>query len=397
MGSIYLGEHLVLGTDVAVKVMAKPWASVPAARTRFLREARMTASVENPHVVRVLDCRHDQADEPYLVLELLHGENLEQRVRHNGVLSVFEVAEIVKQTCSALSAVHAAGIVHRDVKPENIFLVAGSSIFVKLLDFGVARPLRDDECLDVDRLPAGTPQYMSPENMFEPETMDGRSDLFSLAAAAYFALTRRSPFDADSLEGLYIQIEHAKFARPSKLRPELPESIDRWFEKALARNPEDRFQNANAMAEAFEDALRPREAPPAYETMTTVDELAPTELEVPIRAIRPRARTAIAFGLAAAAAIGFVFLHDGVSRAIASAPPPEAAHQDAAPPDAAAPLSETRPAPMTTTAKKKHIEKGSARKVTASVQPAPQAPVAIEPPASLLEILDTVPNPDVAP
>ena len=153
MGSVWIAEHLVLGTEVAVKFMSGPWAAVPSARARFLREARMTASIDSPHVVRVLDCRHDEADEPYLVLELLHGETLEQRVRRSGPLSVFETIEIVAQTCEALAATHDAHIVHRDLKPENVFLVAGSTTFVKLLDYGVAKPMNRAECLDVD-LPA---------------------------------------------------------------------------------------------------------------------------------------------------------------------------------------------------------------------------------------------------
>src|SRR5690606_33658133 len=103
------------------------------------REAKMTAALDSPHVVRVLDCRFDEADEPYLVLELLRGENLEQRVRRKGPLSIYEVEQIVAQTASALGEAHAAGIVHRDVKPENVFLLEGTTTFVKLLDFGVAK------------------------------------------------------------------------------------------------------------------------------------------------------------------------------------------------------------------------------------------------------------------
>ena len=202
MGSVWIAEHLVLGREVAVKLMSPQWAAMPNARTRFLREARMTAHIDSPHVVRALDCRLDEGDEPYLVLELLHGENLEQHVRRHGALSVYEVEEIVSQTCEALAAAHDAGIVHRDIKPENVFLVGGPKTFVKLLDFGVSKPVRIEECLEVDRLPAGTPQYMSPEHMFEPETTDERSDLFSLAAVAYFALTRRTPFEAESLEAV---------------------------------------------------------------------------------------------------------------------------------------------------------------------------------------------------
>lgn len=263
MGSIWRGQHLLLGTDVAVKAMSKHWAAMPTARTRFLREARMTAAIDSPHVVRVLDCRLTSGDEPYLVLELLPGETLEHRVARRGVLSLFETAEIVGQTCEALAATHAAGFVHRDVKPDNVYLAAGhvheghlQEPFVKLLDFGVARPVRASECLDVDRLAAGTPRFMSPEQMFEPENVDPRADLFSVAAVAYFALTMSSPFEAPSLDVLYLAMEDARFKPASQRRPELPLALDAWFARALAREPADRFQTASEMAAALYDVVR---------------------------------------------------------------------------------------------------------------------------------------------
>jgi hypothetical protein len=308
MGSVWIAEHLVLGTEVAVKFMSGPWAAVPSARARFLREARMTASIDSPHVVSVLDCRHDEADEPYLVLELLRGETLEQRVRRSGPLSVFETVEIVAQTCEALAATHEARIVHRDLKPENVFLVAGQTTFVKLLDYGVSKPMNLDECLDVDRLPAGTPQYMSPEHMFEPDATDARSDLFSLAAVAYFALTRRTPFDAESIEGLYFAIDGGVFLRPSDLRAELPPALDRWFEKALAHDPEARFANARQMADALYDAAR--EAHTLVGETTAAAEIAPastrhptlSELTIPVRRMRRSRKSAAFAGLVLAAA-----------------------------------------------------------------------------------------------
>ena len=318
MGSIWSAEHLVLGTEVAVKFMSGPWAAVPCARSRFLREARMTANIDSPHVVKVLDCRHDEADEPYLVLELLRGENLEQRVRRHGALCVFEVVEIVAQTCEALAATHEAGIVHRDVKPENVFLIAGSTMFVKLLDYGVAKPMRSDDCIEADRLPAGTPQYMSPEHLFEPEMTDARSDLFSLAAVAYFALTRRTPFDAESMEALYFAIDGGTFTRPSELRPELPETLDRWFEKALAHDPQDRFSSAREMAYALYDAVREARTP-VGETTASAMEVAPAsvghatlaELSIPLRRMRrPRTSAIAALALAAAASV-FVWRSSG--------------------------------------------------------------------------------------
>ena len=311
MGSVWSAQHLVLGTDVAVKFMSGPWASSPSARTRFLREARMTAKIDSPHVVDVLDCRCSESDEPYLVLELLRGETLEQRVRQHGPLAVSEVVEIVSQTCEALAATHDAGILHRDIKPENVFLVAGPTTFVKLLDYGVAKPMALEECIEADHVPAGTPQYMSPENIFEPDTAGVRSDLFSLAAVAYFALTRRTPFDADSIEGLYFAIDGGTFTRPSELRPELPAALDQWFERALAHDAKDRFASARAMVDALFDATR--ELYGARETLPEVEiEPAPAssnhvtvpELAVPMRRMqRSRKRALAALVLAAAASV----------------------------------------------------------------------------------------------
>lgn len=303
MGSVWVAHHLVLGRDVAVKVLAKPWADMPGAPARFLREAKITALVDSPHVVRVLDCRLTQGDEPLMVLELLHGETLETRIRRRGPMSVFELAEVLEQIGKALSATHAAGFVHRDVKPENVFLEAGPRTSVKLLDFGVARPNDESEWIDADRLPAGTPQYMSPEQMFFPESADGRSDLFALGAVAYFALTGRPPFAADSLQGLYFAAHDATFERPSTVRSELPAALDRFFERALAREPETRFPDARAMAEAFRVAVQPsaNAALPSAEASREEASVASVPV-VPLTPRRPR-QAAMALGLLAIAAV----------------------------------------------------------------------------------------------
>jgi serine/threonine-protein kinase len=337
MGTVWIAHHLVLGTDVAVKIMASPWSSVPAARTRFLREARMTAQIESPHVVRVLDCRFDEADEPYLVLELLHGEDLEQRVRRRGPLPLGDVVEIVAQTCEALAACHDANVVHRDMKPENVFLVESDRTLVKILDFGVAKPLDPNACLDVDKLACGTPQYMSPEHMFEPSATDVRSDLFSLAAVAYFALTGHTPFEADTLEGLYLAIDAGAFRPPSERRGELPRALDAWFDRALANAPDDRFQDARAMAAALYDVLREASADrlaAAGETGTvrpswipTLADLEPTGL--PRRRLRKLRRArGVEIGAIALAVVTLVLVFRDGSAAVAS---PEPAMVDAGP------------------------------------------------------------------
>lgn len=251
MGTVWLAEHLVLGTDVAVKFLARALALAPGACSRFVREGRLTAKIDHPNVVRLLDCRFDEADLPYLVLELLRGENLAQRVRRLGPLSFLDARALVAQACAALEASHDAGIVHRDIKPDNVFLVAAPQLFVKLIDFGIAKPKDAAEWMDHDRLPAGTPYYMSPEHILSPDDTDERSDLFSLGAVAYFALTGRTPFEAESMEGLCVAVGQGAFVRPTRVRPELPSSVDRWFERALAWEPGDRFEGPRAMASAL--------------------------------------------------------------------------------------------------------------------------------------------------
>ncbi|MBX3190034.1 MAG: serine/threonine protein kinase [Labilithrix sp.] len=334
MGSVWIAEHLILGREVAVKFMSGPWALMPSARARFLREARMTAQIDSARVVRVLDCRFDEGDEPYLVLELLRGENLEQRVRAHGALSVYEAVEIMSQACEALAATHDAGIVHRDLKPENIFLLRGPRPSVKLLDYGVAKPKRQQDCVDVDRLPAGTPQYMSPEHMFDPENTDERSDLFSLAAVLYFALTRHGPFDAESLEGLYFAIDGGAFRRPSGLRPELPPALDRWFEKALAHDPKQRFADAREMARTLEEIVREASTPPA--TSEAERELAPISARRlgRSRSARAQSRQRGLSWLRAPAALGLVtsvvvfVCRAAMPTAIASTPQPPPVEPD---------------------------------------------------------------------
>lgn len=384
MGSVWIAEHLVLGTEVAVKFLSPQWAPIPNAQTRFLREARLTARIESPHVVRALDCRRSEADEPYLVLELLRGENLEQRVRRTGALSVFDVVEIVSQACEALAATHEAGIVHRDVKPENVFLCAGTRPLVKLLDYGVAKPMKIEDCLDVDKLPAGTPQYMSPEHMFDPEKTDARSDLFSLGAVAYFALTKRSPFEADSLEGLYFAIDGASFERPSKLRPELPPEIDAWFEKALAHDADERFASAREMASALYDAVR--NAAGGRATIADTEEAPPPSIATlgELRGLPRRGRSRLAFvsGFALAAAASFLVWSRGpdVKSANAHTADPVAEEQITVPVLIGPPRA---PAPVETDENASETENGGATEnVTTS---------------SIHEILGNMPRPEIEP
>jgi len=414
MGSVWLAEHLVLGRHVAVKFMSRQWAAVPQARTRFLREARITARIESPHVVSVLDCRLDEADEPYLVLELLAGENLDQHVHRKGPVSIYVLEEIVDQLCGALGATHRSGFIHRDLKPENVFLVEGPKTFVKLLDYGVAKPTHPSNCLDVDRLPAGTPQYMSPEHMFEPETTDERSDLFALAAVAYFAITGRSPFAASSIEELYFAIEDAKFERPSAVRPELPHALDAWFEKALARDRKHRFQTAHEMRDAFHEAVRTSLLPPPLEEPAqlaaaaemeeedTGIDLSPMTKSVPGLPKRRLGRSVAAVAATAVAACLIVWKADTEVRPASASVVDENAIGDAEAPSGGNQLqaAAATPAPATTAwhVAKKPPRPVKPRQPAPAPEPAPD-PEPEAPPAdsAIQQLIGEVPHPDVAP
>jgi serine/threonine-protein kinase len=324
-------------------------------------------------------------------------------------VSIYVLEEIVDQLCGALGATHRSGFIHRDLKPENVFLVEGPTTFVKLLDYGVAKPTHPANCLDVDKLPAGTPQYMSPEHMFEPETTDERSDLFALAAVAYFAITGRSPFAASSLEALYFAIEDAKFERPSAVRPELPRALDTWFEKALARDRQHRFQTAHEMRGAFHEAVRTSLFPPPMEEPTqlvpaetqeedTGIDLSPMTKSVPGLPKRRLGRSVAAVAATAVAACVVVWKADTEVRPASASVVDENAIADAEAPSGGNQLQAPAPTPGTTAwhATKKPPRPGKPRPPAPAAEPEPQAEA---PPAdsAIQHLIDEVPNPDVAP
>ncbi|MEO7113897.1 MAG: protein kinase [Polyangiaceae bacterium] len=259
MGCVWVADHLHLDRQVAIKVISNRVISEPSVRQRFETEARATAKVDSPHVVQVLDFDYTEGGQPFLVLELLVGETLEQRLSREGVLSVSDARELMKQTTHALAEAHGAGILHRDIKADNLFVVARDDLFVKLLDFGIAirrdRVAMPDSAVDPSELsPIGTPLYMSPEQTLALGPVDERSDLYSLAVCMYYALTGDFPFCADSLAVLAFAQQRGDFVMPSTHRPELGPAVDAFFLRAFAFNAADRFSSAQKMFEAFEKA-----------------------------------------------------------------------------------------------------------------------------------------------
>jgi serine/threonine protein kinase len=259
MGSVWIADHLALQTQVAVKFMAAMIADDAAAIARFAREATSAAQIKSPHVVQVHDYGVTPDGTPFMVMELLHGEDLSTRLKREGALPFEAVAQIVLQVCRVLGKAHPLGIVHRDIKPSNLFLIdADGEVFVKVLDFGVAK-MGDDgggDELTTTGVMVGTLVYMSPEQLLSAKTVDHRADLWSLAVAAYQAMTGELPFKReDGLGALCRAVEQGSFAPPSARVADLPPAVDAWFERAFAPRVEARFGSAKEMFDALHRAM----------------------------------------------------------------------------------------------------------------------------------------------
>ena len=259
MGSVWLAEHLTLRSHVAVKLIDPALAASGDVLRRFEREARAAATLRSPHVVQVLDFGVD-AGRPYLVMEFLSGESLGLRLSQRGKLPANEVWTVLSQVGRAMARAHREGFVHRDLKPDNIFLVdEPPDFFVKVLDFGIAKALRPTRTLAGSPLTEtgvllGTPHHMSPEQA-EGVAVDARSDLFSMGVIAFECLTGKLPFDGTSLPALLRSICYDPVVVPSAVAA-VPRGFDAWFAKAVARDREARFQTAEELVEALEPILR---------------------------------------------------------------------------------------------------------------------------------------------
>jgi eukaryotic-like serine/threonine-protein kinase len=264
MGSIWRAEHLVLQAPVAVKLIDRDAVPDDDTVVRFLREAKAAAALRSPHVVQIIDYGVD-GKLPFMVMELLEGENLAQRLKRARRLSRQDTARILTHVGRAMVRAHEAGIVHRDLKPDNVYLIKNEDEeLAKVLDFGVAKV--EEAALGAEGTRTrtgsilGTPYYMSPEQAQGNKTVDHRSDLWSLGVIAFECLTGKRPFYSDGLGDLVLTICVRDLPVPSDVAP-VPLGFDRWFARACARDPEARFQNAREMMEALREALglEPRE------------------------------------------------------------------------------------------------------------------------------------------
>ncbi|HEY1697396.1 MAG TPA: serine/threonine-protein kinase [Polyangiaceae bacterium] len=259
MGSVWAATHVGLGRRLAVKLIAREYVRSPEALRRFEAEAKAAARLESRHVVGVFDNGTLDDGTPFIAMELLQGETVSDRVERAGPLPLDATVELLAQCCRALAHAHAAGIVHRDIKPDNIFLArepdTGADV-VKVLDFGVAKITLDvgESSSQITGTGAllGTPLYMSPEQVRGARDVDHRTDLYSLGLVAFTMLTGKVAIQGEAFGDILLKICTAPLPKLLASAPGLPPAMEAWFERACAREPGGR----HASAQEFVDSLR---------------------------------------------------------------------------------------------------------------------------------------------
>lgn len=253
---VYAARDRVLDIDVAVKVLREEHMGHLGVVACFEREAQIGIRMLSPHAAKVLDTAVSSDGALCIVFERLVGETLASRIARRGTLSLFETAEIVKQTARALGRAHALGIVHCDVKPDNIFLTEDMEgrTQIKLLDFGIAEMLAPEAKSPHLHL-SGTPEYIAPEVLFGTQRADARADFYALGVAAFECLTGRCPFPGEDVREVALLVECG--VRPSllDLRPDLNVELDSWMERALQPDPYWRYASAREIVDELDRAV----------------------------------------------------------------------------------------------------------------------------------------------
>ncbi|HEY2840653.1 MAG TPA: serine/threonine-protein kinase [Pirellulales bacterium] len=252
MGEVYLAEHQMMKRPCAIKVIRPNKARDPRALARFEREVRATAKLSHWNTVEIFDYGRTDDGTFYYVMEYLPGLSISELVERHGPLAPERVIYLLEQTCDALREAHAAGLVHRDIKPGNIFAAIRGGVYdvAKLLDFGLAKAMVDDSSVQLTQegMITGSPLFMSPEQAIGDTEPDARSDIYSLGAVAYYMLTGRPPFQSDKPMKVMIAHAHDDPPPPSQFRPDLPADLERVVLRSLAKNPAERYENAGAFA-----------------------------------------------------------------------------------------------------------------------------------------------------
>src|SRR5215217_2182874 len=288
MGTVYRGTHVLMEKTVAIKVLRPVLAADEKIVARFSREARAASRISHPNALSVTDFGEDENGNVFLVMEFLSGKTLKQVLRDGGPLPLTRIVDITRQVGDALNAAHAQGVVHRDLKSDNIMLVdTMTGDHAKVLDFGIAKINETDGTTDTGltapNLVIGTPQYMSPEQCAQNAEIDARSDIYSFGVILYEMLVGHVPFSGDS--PTMVMMKHLQDPVPSVMeeRSDVPASVARVVARAMAKLPRNRYQN---VAELVEDLT--------IASGMTIHRLGPvTTAETPVRADDPNEVTMV--------------------------------------------------------------------------------------------------------
>jgi predicted Ser/Thr protein kinase len=259
MGVVFLARDVALDRPVAIKLLPPSLAIMPDLRERFLREARTAAKLSHPNIVPIFAVE-EHGDLVFFVMGFVDGESLGQRVRRAGPLAVSAAIRLIQEVAWALAYAHGRGVIHRDIKPDNILIEKGSNRAL-VTDFGIAR-IADQSGATAKGEILGTAHYMSPEQA-TGEPLDGRSDLYSLGVTAYFALTGTLPFDGATLPAVLTRVLTEAPPRIATRRPHLPARLAEAVDRCLAKTPAERYATGEELAEAAGVAVSVRtETPP---------------------------------------------------------------------------------------------------------------------------------------
>ena len=253
MGAVWLAKNLALDIDVALKLIRREVAT-PQASARLLQEARAAARLDHPSIVRVFDFGETERGDPFIVMEVLHGQSMGDRLAQRGRVPAVEAIQMLLPVANALTVAHRCGVVHRDLKPDNIFLAsdAGGNVVPKLVDFGIAKLRRDDASrnLTLAGTVLGSPDYMSPEQSRGQSDIDERSDIYTFCVLVYEAVTGRRPFEGHNYNALLSSIINDP---PTPITAFAAGDAPLWsiLERGMAKAREERFATMLELADAL--------------------------------------------------------------------------------------------------------------------------------------------------